>query len=260
MSDDLKALGKFVWHDLMTNDVAKAVAFYEALVGWTWKEMEMEGMGTYRMIHAAGTEHGGIVQLSPQDNLPSHWIGYVTVDDVDAAAAKAVELGGKAPVRGTDIPGVGRFAVIVDPRGAAVSPFKPLEWRGEGYEGPGRPGTFAWDELMAKDPEAEGRFFSQIFGWTVTPVDMGRMGFYHLFKRPDRPDKDAGGMLTKPDGVEGSSMWLPYIGVEDVDATAARVEPLGGTVHVQPRDIPNVGRFSVAGDPMGALFALFRGM
>lgn len=259
MSEDNKALGKFVWYDLMTNDVAKAASFYEELVGWTWKEMEVEGMGTYRMIHAAGTEHGGLVPIRPEDNLPSHWIGYVTVDDVDAAAAKAVELGGKAPVPGTDIPGVGRFAVIVDPQGAAVSPFKPLNWAGEGYEGPGRPGTFVWHELMALDPDAEGQFFCNIFGWSIASVDMGPMGTYYLFKRGDRPDKDAGGMLKNPSGT-GPSAWLPYIGVEDVDATAARVEPLGGKVWVQPRDIPNIGRFAVASDSTGAMFALFRGM
>ncbi|HEX9945336.1 MAG TPA: VOC family protein [Thermoanaerobaculia bacterium] len=251
-----KVLGKFVWHDLMTTDLEKAVAFYTELLPWTINEQAMEGFGTYKMIRAAGEDHGGFVQLSPEDNVPSHWIGYVTVDDVDAASARAVELGGQAPVPGMDIPGIGRFGVILDPQGAAVSPYKPNTWRGEGYEGPPRPGTFAWHELLALDPETEGRFFCEVFGWTLAEMEMGEMGTYHLFKRAGG-SKDAGGMLKKPDGTAPSS-WLPYVSVEDVDATAARIEPLGGRIWVQPRDIPGVGRFAVASDPTGAYFALFR--
>lgn len=252
-----KALGKFVWHDLMTTDVAKAIAFYTDLVGWTINEFDMGPMGKYKMIHAAGEDHGGFNQLPDGAGMPSHWICYVTVDDVDAATAKAVELGGKAPEPGMDIPEVGRMGVIMDPQGASISPYKPLAWGGEGYEGPGRPGTFVWHELMTPDAEAAGEFYSQIFGWKVTSME-GPFGKYYVLKRPDRPDKDAGGILPKPGGVDQSSMWLPYIGVEDVDAAAARVEPLGGKVWVQPKDIPTVGRFAVASDPTGALFALFK--
>jgi predicted enzyme related to lactoylglutathione lyase len=253
---ETKALGKFVWHDLMTTDPARARAFYSALVGWSYNEVDM-GTYKYPMIHAAGADHGGIVNLSAAAGLPSHWVCYVTVDDVDAAAAKAGELGGRVPEGGRDIPGVGRFAAIVSPGGAVICPYKPNTWGGEGYDGPGRPGTFVWHELLALDPEAEGRFFGAIFGWTTQAMDMGPMGTYHLFKRPDRPEKDAAGMMKKPEG-SGPSAWLPYIGVEDVDATFAKVEPLGGTVWVKPTDIPNVGRFAVVSDPTGATFALYR--
>jgi uncharacterized protein len=258
MAEEQKALGKFVWHDLMTTDVEKAVAYYTDLFGWTINEVEVEGFGKYKMIHAAGEDHGGIGPLDSAAGQPSHWICYVTVDDVDAACAKAVELGGQAPVPGTDIPKIGRFAVIGDPQGAMISPYKPDEWRGEGYEGPGRPGTFVWHELLAADPDAEGRFFSQIFGWKVEPMPMGEMGTYYLFKRDN--GKDAGGMLQKPPGSGGPSSWLPYVGVEDVDATAARVEPLGGKVWVPPTDIPNIGRFAVTSDPTGAFIAMYKGL
>lgn len=258
MAEEQKVLGKFVWHDLMTTDLEKAVAYYTDLFGWTINEVEMEGFGKYKMIHAAGEDHGGIVPLDAAAGHPSHWICYVTVDDVDAAAAKAVELGGQNPVPAMDIPNVGRFAVIIDPQGAMISPYKPTEWRGEGYEGPGRPGTFVWHELLAVDPEAEGRFFSEIFGWTVVPMPMGEMGTYHLFKRDiGGTGKDAGGMLQKPPGSSGPS-WLPYVGVEDVDATAARVEPLGGKIWVPPTDIPNIGRFAVTSDPTGAFIAMYK--
>lgn len=255
---DQKVLGKFIWHDLMTTDVDKAVAFYTALFGWTVHDVEMaREIGTYKMIRAAGEEQGGFVPLPPGDSQPPYWLCYATVEDVDAAAAKAVELGGQAPEPGRDIPGVGKFAVIVDPEGAVVSPYRPDQWPEEGSPGSGEPGTFVWHELLAADTEAEGRFFSEVFGWTVEPKDMGPLGVYHLLKRPDKPEIYAGGMLTHP---SGPSSWLPYVGVADADAIAVRIEELGGKVWVKPKDIPGVGRMVVAGDPQGALFAVLQGV
>lgn len=255
MAGENKALGKFVWHDLMTTDLDQAVAYYTALLGWGIKEMEMQGY-PYKMIHAAGTEHGGFVQLGPDDNVPPHWISYVTVGDVDAAVAKAVELGGQAPVPGTDIPGVGRFAMITSPAGAWISPYASSTSSGEGSETP-QVGTFCWHELLSADPPAEGKFFCEIFGWRTEEVPMGEMGTYTLFKRLDT-GKDAGGMLPKPAEAEGPSSWLPYVLVENADATAAKVGELGGKVWVPPMDIPGVGRFVVTSDPQGAFLAFLQ--
>lgn len=253
--EEKKALGKFVWHDLMTTDPARAREFYSEVFGWTWNEVDMGG-SKYPMIHAAGEDHGGVNKLGAAAGQPSHWICYVTVDDVDAAAGKAEELGGRVAEKPTDIPGIGRFAVVVSPTGAALAAYKPNEWRGEGYEGPGRPGTFVWHELLALDPDGEGSFFGEVFGWNPALNMSGPYGDYYLFKRKDR-EKDAGGMLKKPDG-SGPSVWFPYVGVEDVDAVAAKIESLGGKIWVKPTDIPSVGRFSVVGDPTGAMFGIYR--
>jgi hypothetical protein len=246
-------LGKFVWHDLMTSDVDKAIAYYTELFGWTIKDIDMGPM-VYKMIHAAGQDQGGIVPLDPHHGAPPHWMSYATVPDVDQAVAKAQELGGRVAVPGTDIPNVGRFAVIGDPTGSMISPFKPNVWGGEGAAGPPAPGTFAWHELLALDPAAAGHFYSEIFGWKVVDMDMGPMGTYHLLRRDN--GKDAGGMMKKPDGSSGPSAWLPYVQVEDTNQTAKRVTELGGQVFVPPTDIPNVGRFAVTADPLGAMIAV----
>jgi predicted enzyme related to lactoylglutathione lyase len=206
------------------------------------------------MIHAGGTEWGGFMPLQAEQGVPPHWISYVTVPDVDAATAKAQELGGQVAVPGTDIPSVGRFAVIASPHGATVSPYKPETSQGETDPKPA-PGIFIWHELLARDPQAEGKFFSEILGWRIEESPMGEMGTYYLFKRLDT-GKDAGGMLQKPD--EGPSAWLPYVLVEDADATAARTEELGGKVWVKPTDIPGIGRFTVTSDPAGAFIAFMK--
>jgi predicted enzyme related to lactoylglutathione lyase len=62
------------------------------------------------------------------------------------------------------------------------------------------------------------------------------------------------------EGMQAPPHWLVYIGTDDVDATTARAKELGATIHVEPMDIPNVGRFSVLQDPAGAAFGLFKGI
>lgn len=243
-------LGRFVWHDLMTSNVDRALRYYADLLGWTYTDFP--GMD-YKMIQAAGTDWGGFVNPG-HDDRPSHWVSHVTVEDVDAAAAKAEELGGTVQVPATDIPQVGRFAIILSPTGAALSLFRPLESGGD-EPSPSGHGAFCWHELLAQDAEAEGRFFSEILGWRIEDVPMGELGTYHLFKRLDT-GKDAGGMLSMPG--EGPSSWLPYIEVDDAEAISARTLELGGNVWVKPKDIPDVGRIVVTSDPTGAMIAFLQ--
>jgi len=246
-------VGRFVWHDLMTPDVAKAKQYYADLLGWTYKDADMGGGDVYSMIHAGGTEWGG---FDAAHGVPPHWISYVTVPDVDAATAAAERLGGKVTVPGRDIPSVGRFAVIESPTGAYLSPYKPETSQGE--TPPARAtGAFVWHELLAKDPQSEGKFFCEIFGWRIEEAPTSYRETYYLFKRLDT-GTDAGGMLQKPPGDAGPSMWLPYVQVASADATAARTAELGGKVWVKPADIPEVGRFTVTSDPAGAYIAFLQ--
>jgi predicted enzyme related to lactoylglutathione lyase len=84
---------------------------------------------------------------------------------------------------------------------------------------------------------------------------MGEAGVYTLFKRGET---EVAGMMQMPPGADAPSNWLLYVMVEDVDETARRITELGGTLFVQPRDIPDAGRFAVAADPDGAVFATFK--
>lgn len=117
--------GMFCWNELMTRDIEKAIKFYTELIGWKAVDSGMEGM-EYTLLKANDKDAGGMMAM-PADvpkEVPSHWMSYITVDDVDALAKKAVELGGQVCHGPMDIPNVGRFAVIIDPTGAAVSLIK----------------------------------------------------------------------------------------------------------------------------------------
>src|SRR5688572_23037072 len=98
MADKLESVGRIGWHDLMTTDVEKALVFYKALFGWTTQAHDMGPMGTYHLIHNGKPDIGGIMSLDPAHGAPSHWIGYVGVDDVDAAAKRVTSHGGKIAV------------------------------------------------------------------------------------------------------------------------------------------------------------------
>jgi hypothetical protein len=117
----------FCWHELMSNDVEKAKAFYGELLGWKTSEMTVGEHGSYTIFHETEGDPGiaGMMGMDgPEwEGIPPHWMMYIMVDDVDAQTARVTELGGNVCVPPTDIPNIGRFAVVQDPTGATFSLF-----------------------------------------------------------------------------------------------------------------------------------------
>ena len=119
--EPFKTHGAFSWNELMTSDAQAATAFYGALFGWKFDSMDM-GQGSYSVIKVANAGIGGIMKTPPSAGpMPPSWCGYVTVDDIDEIARRCVSLGGKVLMPPTDIPTVGRFAVLQDPQGAVLN-------------------------------------------------------------------------------------------------------------------------------------------
>jgi|HubBroStandDraft_6_1064221.scaffolds.fasta_scaffold301795_1 predicted enzyme related to lactoylglutathione lyase len=247
--------GRFVWHELHTNDRAKGVKFYGTLMGWEIKDVAMGPGEPYGLCMLGGKDHAGIMKSMAPANVPPHWLPYIAVDNVDAAAAKVKDLGGKIMGPPMDIPDVGRFAVVADPQGATFAVYtdsKPYR------EEPERPpvGAFCWEELMSSDPAASAKFYASLFGYTVDSMDMGPMGTYRILKRGDR---QTAGIMQLPKEAPPHSHWLSYLAVKDVDGSTRNAKELGAKVFVEPKDIPNIGRFSVIADSTGAMIALFKG-
>jgi predicted enzyme related to lactoylglutathione lyase len=113
--------GAFTWNELMTSDVAGAQKFYGKLLGWQFRDMDMGNM-IYSVVNAGGQDAGGIMAVPPDaKGMPPCWGTYVAVDNVDAVADRVKGLGGTVLMPPTDIPSVGRFALIQDPQGARIS-------------------------------------------------------------------------------------------------------------------------------------------
>jgi predicted enzyme related to lactoylglutathione lyase len=184
---------------------------------------------------------------------PPSWIGYVAVDDVDASTDKAKALGGAVHVPPTDIPEVGRFAVIADPQGAALAMIRLQGSDPDQPPAPGTPGRVGWHELMASDREKAFIFYAALFGWEKSDaVDMGEMGIYQLFATGGQA---IGGMFDKPPMIP-APFWLYYVNVGDIDAALERVKAAGGTILNGPMEVPGGDWILQGSDPQGAAFAL----
>jgi predicted enzyme related to lactoylglutathione lyase len=253
MSDDH---GRFIWYELITTDREAAKRFYGEVVGWTYDDMTSGDM-TYSVAQADGNGVGGIMLIPPEAKAmgaPPHWSGYVCVDDCDAAADKIKSLGGSVIRPPSDIPGIGRFAVVADPHGAVFEIMKPAPMETQRPNPPqGTEGHASWHELYAGELEPAFAFYAEMFGWKKDEaMDMGPMGTYQLFSNQDG---QIGGMMKKPEQVPRPS-WLYYFQVGDIDAAVGRVTQAGGQVVNGPMEVPG-GAWIIQGvDPLGAMFAL----
>ena len=118
-------------------------------------------------------------------------------------------------------------------------------------------GRFVWYELMTTDVEAAKAFYADVVGWGTQDASMPGMA-YTMFTAGSA---SVSGLMDLPEDARkmgARPSWIGYVGVNDVDATADRIEQLGGTVYVPPKDIPNISRFSVVADPQMATLALFK--
>ncbi len=120
MKEEALKHGAFGWFELMTTDMDAAKKFYAGLFGWKPKDMPMPGM-KYTVWNVNGDDVAGMMPIPEEaKGMPPAWCVYITVDDVDAVAKRAVELGGKLDRPAMDIPEIGRFCVLQDPQGAYI--------------------------------------------------------------------------------------------------------------------------------------------
>jgi len=116
--EDTNKPGKIGWAELMTSDPQGAIQYYTGLFGWE-TEPFTAGATEYMMFKFEGVPFGGMLK-TPTPDIPTHWLNYVNVADIDAQIAKSAELGGKLCFGPEEIPSVGRIAVLQDPQGAVI--------------------------------------------------------------------------------------------------------------------------------------------
>lgn len=243
-------MSKFIWHDLMTTDVAAACKFYADVVGWTFTEQQPD----YQVVNAEGLGMGGIMATpSELKGMPPFWSGYIHTPDVDAACAKIKKLGGKIHREPWDVPGIVRIAIVSDPTGANFNIMQPMS-TGDGNLAPATAmGAVGWNELHAGDLDAAWNFYAEMFGWSKgMTMDMGEMGPYQLFQIDG---VDVGGMMKKQ-AMLPMPMWLYYFNVAGIDAAVARIVAAGGQVVMGPHQVPGGQWIVSAMDPQGGNFQL----
>ena len=252
-----KAKSGFIWYELMTDDLEKAVAFYSAVVGWEVRDSGMPGM-RYLLFGKGGKDVGGMASWSSLGmDKPTAWKGHIFTPDVHAETAAVVADGGKEHRAPQEIPGVGHFSVVSDPQGAEFLLFQPSHMEVPARLKPAEVGAVGWHELGTTDWNKAWEFYSSHYGWTKgMAVDMGPMGTYQTFMLDD---VYGGGMMSIPPELAdkmGGPAWLFYFTVDDIEAAVTRVQNNGGSITQGPMQVPG-GSWIVQGvDSQGGGFAL----
>ena len=249
------APGTFSWPELATSDPAAGKKFYASLFGWQINDSDMGPQGVYTIFQRDGKDVAALYKMDAEmtrSGMPPAWVSYITVENADAAVAKAKSLGGTVIKEPFDVMDFGRMAVITDPQGATF-----CVWQAKKHIGIhvyGEPNSLGWTQLNATDTNAARKFYTALIGWKTQDDAMpGQQGTYTTWLKVDGP---AGGMMAMPPGSPMPSHWLPYFAVANVDASAQKATSLGAKTAVPPTDIPGTGRFAVLADPQGATFAI----
>jgi len=211
--------GKFVWQDLVTQDIAEARSFYGALFGWTFQEGDR-----YTQVLHEGEPIGGMLAAADPERT-SEWIGNLSVADVDRAAALMAERGGVVERGPVDAPARGRLALVSDPDGALLLLLRASD--GDPPDVDPRPGRWLWRELWTQNVDAAAALYTELAGYEVETVEHAGLP-YHVLRDGGVP---RAGMLEAPPEV--NPLWLPYVRVEDAQGTAARAAALGARIVLQ---------------------------
>lgn len=245
------APGSFSWVELATSDQEAAKAFYSSLFGWQPADMPMGPGEYYTMFNVSGGVLGACCKLQPSMvGVPPNWGLYITVENADETVTKAAAAGGRVMAPAFDVMSFGRMAVLQDPTGATFMIWEPKDHIGSTVGG--ELGTMVWADLNSKDPAAAAKFYSNVFGWEVSP-GKDNSGYLHI----KNGDQFIGGMadLQNPNAP---AHWLIYFLVADCDASTAKAKELGAKVFMGPMSMEGVGRWTVLADPQGAVSALFQ--
>ncbi|MCD9879897.1 VOC family protein [Streptomyces guryensis] len=249
MKLDRPVTGGPCWTELGTSDLAAAERFYAALFGWRSETDPRQEAGGYTVAHLGDAAVAALTPLY-QESQPVAWNVSFAVANADATAALVTAAGGTVLLGPMDVFDMGRFAVALDPAGAAFQ-----LWQARAFPGAGlfnAPGSLGWVELLTRAPERAESFYTTVFGWSVSAsAHYTQWGI---------DGAEFGGMMPMDDKFppEVPPHWLPYFAVADVDASAATATEAGGTVLMEPTSVPDGPRIAVLRDPPGAVFGVYR--
>jgi predicted enzyme related to lactoylglutathione lyase len=246
-------VGKVIFVELVTPDLAASKQFYGSLLGWTFRDIE-SGATRYAGAFLDGRPVAGMFYkpVPAGEHRQPAWLSFISVRDVDAAKSTAVQHGAKVLFAPHDIPDRGREAVFADPQGAVFAVLASTS--GDPPDVLAAPGEWIWSSLITSDADADAAFYQALFDYEVfdLPADPGAQHFLLASKNYARASANS----LPANTPKAHPHWLNYVRVEDVARTAAKVTALGGRVLVEPRVDRHGGMVAVVADPQGAPFGL----
>eukprot|EP00128_Syssomonas_multiformis_P003792 Colp12_sorted_trinity150504_noHs@19 len=260
----MQRAGAFIWHDLVSSDISCSVKFLTAVFEeWDVKTITVSGPRAdeeeeYSTIAVKSQEISGLVPLRNNDEA-GHILPYIKVDSVDRAVRLAANNGGSVVLPHYTIPGVGEFAVLLDPWGAKFAVWKnSAEYENAAKEGKSRGADshhFGWHELLCHEVQAATVFYGRLFGWRFFQQFPG----YTVICLPGHSSIKGTviGSITKIGrGSARKPSWISYVTIPSVKGTTASAVKRGAHVVTEPVRVIGFGTYSVLEDPSGVVFGI----
>ena len=242
--------GKFVWRDLMTNDIPSVKKFYSELFGWTYIDVG-ESDNDYTVVLQDRKPIAGIFKLRDVDPKQgfSQWISYLSVADMNQALNFTKASGGKIYREPFKLPNRGTISFVFDSQQAILAFVKSSS--GDPVDQDPVYNEWFWTELWTNDVDNSVKFYTDLFGYMYKKFDTRAENKYHVLEKENRP---RAGIIKIPfENVKPH--WMPYIAIKDPSEIVKRVEQLGGTVYLSTEGIAG-NNAAIIADPSGAVFTV----
>ncbi len=237
--------GKFVWHDLLTDDVASSRTFYAGVFGWTF-----ETSGTYTQILNQGNLIGGMMHVRPavESKAEAVWLPSMSVADLDKSMRYLKYKNAKVIKGPLEMEERGRGALISDPQGAQLVLLDAKN--GDPKDVTPQIGDWLWNELWTNTPQKSYSFYKNLGGYDASKI---KNNYRLLISK----GKWRAGIrdISKEDL---KARWVPAIRVSNLEETMTKVKALDGEVLVSPHKELVHGDVALIADNTGALVIIQR--
>jgi predicted enzyme related to lactoylglutathione lyase len=252
----------FAWMVINTSDPAGAEAFYGRLFNWATRESPIGSLLTTQ----TGAPIGSLLdhrQNTFARKEPVNWLPFARVNDVEAAARRTIELGGKVWLEPYDV-GVARVALIRGATREVIGLWQtPSSASGAAVIADSE--ALGWFELVTPEPERASAFYRSLLGWRIGDEGGYRFvgnssghfggivkleGDWEDYAFMRALGRAHGGKLNVP------PHWMVFFSVEDCEAVVDEAEALGAFVMSRPEPLHTVGTFAVLRDPQGVYFSI----
>ena len=241
--------GKFVWADLVTDDVPAARKFYSQLFGWTFRNI-----GDYVVVCNDDRPLGGMFQRPrPQDqSARPRWFGYISVSNVERAKKTVTQSGGKVLLEPQKLPERGEQAVFADAEGAMFGVVKSSSGDPEDFLAD--PGDWIWIQLLSRDAKKASEFYRAVGGYDIVENTTTNRQSDYVLTSEGYARATVRAIQTADTKVQPT--WLPFVRVKNVAESVALAKQLGGKVLIEPSPKLLDGKVAVIADPTGAAIGI----
>jgi predicted enzyme related to lactoylglutathione lyase len=242
--------GKFVWYDLMTNDITAVKSFYGELFGWEYIETGEPG-NDYTVVLHKGNPIAGMFELKDvkAEQRYSQWISYLSVENMNMAIEYTKQNGGSIYREPFNLPNRGNVAFIFDSQNAVLGLVKSSS--GDPLDDEPVYDEWLWTELWSYDIENSVSFYDGFWDYDYKKFKTKADNFYHVLEKESEP---RAGIVEIP-YEDVKPHWMPYIAVKDPSIVVGKVEQFGGKVLLGEEGV--IGNTAaIISDPSGAVFTV----